>query len=59
MAGGETTLANEEKIITTTVRMPESINLDISNIAELEHRSMNSMIVKILSDFVKQNKEVI
>lgn len=52
-------MANEEKIITTTVRMPESINLDISNIAELDHRSMNSMIVKILSDFVKQNKEVI
>jgi predicted transcriptional regulator len=57
VAGGEIVVTNEEKIITTTVRLPESMNHEISKIAESEHRSINSMLLKMFDDFIKAKKE--
>lgn len=46
----------DDKTVKTSVRMPLDMSRDMEVIAKKDHRSFNSLMLKILDDYIKKNK---
>ena len=47
---------SDEKVLPTSIRLPQSLKNDLEVIAKRERRSLNNLIVGMLLDAVEQDK---